>query len=126
MRLGTSSGGKRRPIRYGGPTEILRKPQSTGAYGIAFLLIRDLTGLGVIERSRKGTGFDYWLGHAGDDLPFQNKARLEVSGIRQGDAARQAARMSRKTKQTERSDGVLPAYVIVVEFGTPTALVVRR
>jgi len=32
------------------------------AYGIAFLLILQLTNLTVIERSRKGTGFDYWLG----------------------------------------------------------------
>jgi len=41
----------------------------------------------VIERSRKGTGFDYWLGSADEvgELPFQNKVRLEVSGIGKAD-----------------------------------------
>lgn len=33
-----------------------------GAYGIAFLLILELTEYTVIERSMKGTRFDYWLG----------------------------------------------------------------
>ncbi len=32
------------------------------AYGIAILLIRALTPYTVIERSRKGSGFDYWIG----------------------------------------------------------------
>jgi hypothetical protein len=56
------------------------------AYGIAFLLILQLTNLTVIERSRKGTGFDYWLGTKDSTaaLPFQRMARLEVSGIRKG------------------------------------------
>ena len=42
----------------------------------------------VIHRSRKGTGFDYWLGDEKneDELPLQSKARLEVSGIRRADA----------------------------------------
>ena len=55
------------------------------AYGIAFLIVRELTDLTVIERSRKGTGFDYWLGTTTDvdeGQPFKNKVRLEVSGIR--------------------------------------------
>ena len=33
-----------------------------GACGIAFILIRQLTPFTIIERARKGTGFDYWLG----------------------------------------------------------------
>ncbi len=32
-----------------------------GAYAIALLLLRSLAGLTVWERSRKGTGFDWWL-----------------------------------------------------------------
>jgi len=56
------------------------------AYGVAFLLICDLTEYTVIERRRKGDGFDYWLGEGKSEekLPFQKKARLEVSGIRRG------------------------------------------
>jgi hypothetical protein len=96
-----------------------------GAYGIACLLIRSLTPFTVIERSRKGTGFDYWLGSEGDFL-FQKKARLEVSGIGKGSAQQIAYRVNVKLKQTARSDGTLPAYVIVVEFSAPTSQVVRK
>ena len=93
-----------------------------GACGIAFHLIQDLEEKHVIERSRKGTGFDYWLGDDDDELPFQNKARLEVSGIRHGRRANINKRVNQKLGQTRRSDAMrIPAYVIVVEFGTPTA-----
>lgn len=71
-----------------------------GAYGVAILLILDLTDLTVIQRSRKGSGFDYWLGTAEDSegLPFQNKERLEVSGIRKGDNNDVKARVNQKLK----------------------------
>jgi hypothetical protein len=51
-----------------------------------------------IERSRKGTGFEYWLGtsETDEELPFKNKVRLEVSGIRSGDSSRVKARLWRK------------------------------
>lgn len=44
------------------------------AYGIAFLIVRELTNLTVIERSSKGTGFDYWLGalEPDEELPFHS------------------------------------------------------
>ncbi|MFN6464941.1 MAG: hypothetical protein RMZ41_024410 [Nostoc sp. DedVER02] len=53
------------------------------------MLIRQLTEFTVIERSRKGTGFDYWLGSEEEtgELPFQNKVRLQVPGIRKADTA---------------------------------------
>lgn len=89
------------------------------AYGIAFLLILQLTDLTVIERSRKGTGFDYWLGNQNSTatLPFQRMARLEVSGIRKGNRGQINARVKQKTEQTRASDAEgLPAYIIVVEF----------
>ncbi len=49
------------------------------AYGIALLLLSRLTDFTVVERSRKGTGFDYWLGKSTDssELPFQKSMRLE-------------------------------------------------
>jgi hypothetical protein len=95
------------------------------AYGIAFLIVRELTNLTVIERSRKGTGFDYWLGtsETDEELPFTNKVRLEVSGIRSGDASRVKARVKQKKEQTNPSDGQFPAYIIVVEFSTPLSFV---
>lgn len=96
-----------------------------GAYGIAFLLILDLTGLTVIEKSRKGPGFDYWVGEDNGDL-FQNKTRLEVSGIRRGNDISMRARMREKIKQTEISDGFYPAYIVVVEFSRPISQIVKK
>jgi hypothetical protein len=98
------------------------------AYGIAFLIIREITELTVIERSRQGTGFDYWLGTSAIDgeLPFQKKVRLEVSGIRKGNSSRIKARVKQKKEQTKASDGQFPAYVIVVEFSTPLCFVARK
>jgi hypothetical protein len=96
-----------------------------GACGLAILLIRSLTGLTVLERSRKGTGFDWWLGE--EDNLFQGKARLEVSGILRGSASQLNKRMAAKKKQIERSDSSgLTAYIVVVEFSTPRAKVIER
>ena len=96
-----------------------------GATAIAILLIRKGTGYTVIERAVKGTGIDYWLGNDADEPPFQNKARLEVSGILsvEGTGETVAAAISRrvkeKLKQTQPSSGTLPAFVVVIEFGSP-------
>jgi len=100
-----------------------------GAYGVALLLILDLTNYTVIETSQKGTGIDFWLGKAEDnkELPFQNAARLEVTGIRSGDDNLVKSRLNKKLKQTKRSDGtLLPALVVVVEFSAPLSHVVRN
>lgn len=95
-----------------------------GAYGIAFLLAEEFTKFKVIERSRKGTGFDYWLG-TGDQHPFQQAARMEVSAIID-DAEAVDARVRAKMKQTDASKGKLPAFVAVVEFGQPKSVFKKR
>lgn len=98
-----------------------------GACGIAVLLILKLTGFTVIRRARKGEGFDYWLGHKSADQPFQNAARLEVSGILNGDASDIRTRVNKKRKQTEVSDStLLPAFIAVVEFSEPVSHLVQR
>lgn len=100
-----------------------------GAYGVAFLLILDLTDYTIIKRSRRGTGFDYWLGKAenGEELPFQNKERLEVSGIRSGDNSRVKSRVNKKLKQVQASNATaLPAFIVVVEFSAPLSQMVRN
>ena len=100
-----------------------------GAYGVAILLVLGLTEYTVIEKARKGPGFDYWLGRAEDSegLPFQNVSRLEVSGIRSGDDSFVRARVNEKLKQVAPSDSSdLPAYVVVVEFGSPLSQVVKK
>ena len=47
-----------------------------GASAIAVLVIRALTGFTIIRQSRRGIGFDYWLGSP-EEQPFRKKARLE-------------------------------------------------
>lgn len=96
-----------------------------GAYGIAILVMRDQTGL-TVQRAFKGDGFDYWLGTVDEEHPFQNLARLEVSGIRRAGRGQIAARMKSKLEQVHRSDSLLVAYVAVVEFSAPQVRVARR
>jgi hypothetical protein len=104
----------------------LDRAAENGAYGIAILLIRRHAGFTVIDQSRKGTGFDYWLGDEGE--LFQAKARLEASGIvRAGRSSRVTDRVKKKEAQTVVSDHLLiPAYVVVVEFGSPASIVTVR
>ncbi len=99
-----------------------------GACAIASLLAPELSGLQVVERAKKGTGFDYWLGPTDDsDSLFQSRARLEVSGIRAGAKAAIASRVRKKLRQTERSDSsLLPAVVVIVEFSQPESRVAKR
>lgn len=98
-----------------------------GAYGIAILLIEANVDLTVVERSRKGTGFDYWLGTKSDCGPyFQNKPGLEVSGIRNGTDRNIETRLKEKNKQVTRSDGSLPIYIAIIEFSAPQAKVITK
>ncbi len=97
-----------------------------GAYGVASLLVEQC-GLEVVERSKKKTGFDFWLGDKDNRQHlFQGKSRLEVSGIRNGPKAAVESRVKQKMKQTEVSDGKLSAVIVVVEFGAPVAKMVER
>ena len=97
-----------------------------GAVGVAALLAKEEIGYEVIRRSAKGTGFDYWLGDI-TTRPFQDKARMEVSGIRQGDTHALNARVNEKLSQMSRSDNMnLPGYAVVVEFGQPIAKIAKR
>lgn len=101
----------------------LQEATERGAYGIAILLIQDITGKVVVERSKKGPGFDYWLGDEDDGSLFAGKARLEVSGILSGNRAQIQARVNQKKEQIKPSAGLAPGYVAVVEFSAPTACV---
>jgi hypothetical protein len=102
----------------------MQEATEDGAAGVAILVANQAMGLSVMERSYKGTGFDYWMGDAtqhdeDDELPFHNLTRLEVSGILQGDAARIARRVRVKLDQVEPTDHIGPAIIVVVEFGGP-------
>ena len=91
-----------------------------GAAGVAILLAKREIGYEVVECSRRGTGFDYWIGDEAD-LPFEGKARLEVSGIRSGTDSQIRARVRQKLVQIEQSGNFPAGWVIVVEFGRPLA-----
>lgn len=95
-----------------------------GAYGVAFLVVLALTPFTVIKRARRGTHFDYWLGNK-DSVLFQDKARLEVSGIRKGGSSDINTRAKQKLQRSEDSSNPLPMYVVIVEFGKPTSKVVK-
>jgi hypothetical protein len=89
-----------------------------GACGVAILAVRQMTGLTVLRQSRRGTGFDYWLGPQ-DAFLFQDAFRLEISGIRKGGEPAIRSRIRRKIGQTGDHLGPAPVIIAVVEFGRP-------
>lgn len=98
-----------------------------GAYCIAFLIIHHLTDYKTIRRSKRKTGFDYWLGDTNSEYPFDDTAQLEVSGILKGNAIDIKRRIKEKQKQVKQSNaGQLPAYIIVTEFSQPISKVIRE
>jgi len=96
-----------------------------GACAVAISVMRAATGLTVTDRSRRGTGFDFWLGTE-DSLFAQNAARLEVSGIRRGDNAAVGRRLREKAAQLQRYTQRPKGYAVVVEFSRPLAHVEER
>lgn len=91
-----------------------------GAECIGILLALKLTKYEVIERAVQTTGIDFWIGNPDEGLLFQKKARLEVSGIFEGNDADIDSRFNNKIRQTEQSnDSLLPAYISVTEFSAP-------
>lgn len=99
-------------------TDDLQEATEHGAECISALFAIEHTPYTIVKRSRKKTGVDYWLGMKDDPL-FQDTARLEISGIFKGkDEIKN--RKKQKLQQTGQSDSTsLPAYVSIVEFGTP-------
>lgn len=92
-----------------------------GATAIAILLASKITTYTCIERSSKGTGFDYWLGNENSLGIFQQKARLEISGILSESATNTLdSRIKTKITQTQKSAALkLDAHICVTEFSNP-------
>jgi len=92
-----------------------------GAVCLVILLALKLTDYTIIEKSARKNGFDYWLGQK-EDILFQKKARLEISGIFSGTEKDVNARYKVKVKQTNQSDTLnLTDYIGIVEFSKPIA-----
>lgn len=94
---------------------------------LSALLVKKCTEYTIIQRARIGTGVDYWLGKE-QDIPFQNSARLEISGIFQESATNTVdKRFNIKKKQTQSSDDTsLPVYISIVEFSNPKAILAKK
>ena len=95
-----------------------------GACGIAALLVEYCTDCTIVARSRKGTGFDYWLGREDatpESVLFQDVGRLEVSGINKGRSSSVAQRVKKKEQQVLAYGKTMPSLVAVIEFGKPLA-----
>ncbi len=116
----------KRTFKKGGYKEA-RKIIEHAAEVLSFVLSAKLTDYTVIEEALIGTGIDYWLGYEETDVNYNPKnfirARLEVSGINKESSKNTIAnRVKIKMEQTVPSDGYkLPAYISIVEFGTPKA-----
>jgi hypothetical protein len=96
-----------------------------GAIAIAIMTVHAFTDYTIIRRSMKGTGFDYWLSRD-NARPYRDDARLEISGLRAATDRQIRARARQKTRQTNRSDGALPAWISIVEFSRPVSLLQRK
>ena len=107
----------------GGDSALWQPNQATewAAAAVAILLVNEETPYRVVEAAARETGIDFWLSED-SDLTFQHQARVEVSGIRNGNDAAVTRRVSQKLTQTTQSDhSQTTAYVIVVEFSRPVA-----
>jgi hypothetical protein len=107
----------------------LKEAAEYGAYAVAIVVCLKLTNFPRVGRcAQEGTGIDIWVTDDADERGiFQRAARLEVSGILRDDQNRTKARLKQKHLQTKRSDETtLPAYVAVVEFGSPEIRMQKR
>jgi hypothetical protein len=106
----------------------LQEATEYGAFGVALVVAVKLTGIPFVQRSVKGTGIDWWLSEgANEGGLFQRAARLEISGILEGDEGLVSARLNKKLLQSKKSDTTyLPAYVAIVEFSAPSVRLVKR
>lgn len=99
-----------------------------GAYGIALLLVKELTKYKICGRSVRGDGFDFWLGNEDNTGElFQDKAaRLEVSGILNGQNRINSRINEKMIRIVNRPNNQYDFHVIVVEFSKPMARVRQR
>ncbi len=98
------------------------------ATGVAIKLAEIESINNCVERSSKGTGFDYWLGEENDVGIFQRKERLEISGILNESKTNTVAnRVNAKIRQTNVSKETgLNVHICVVEFGNTGFLNQRK
>ena len=95
-----------------------------GAICISILLAINLTPFTTVQRACKGGSFDYWLGTSDESnhLPFQECARLEISGIKTGNEIDISNRTKEKLNRYNAvNQKKLPFYISIIEFSKPRA-----
>jgi len=98
-----------------------------GAYGLAFLIVSNLTDYTITQRAMKGKGFDYWIAKKNsNDFLFQNNGRLEVSGIRKGDNSKINSRMKEKISRINKYENDIPLIITIIEFSKPISRVMIK
>lgn len=99
----------------------LQEATEYGATAIAISLANKYSEFDTVERSSKGTGFDYWLGEEDEIGIFQRKARLEISGILNESKTNTIKRRIKvKSDQVKTSDSMgLKAHISVTDFNSP-------
>lgn len=99
----------------------LQEATEYGATGIAISLAEKYSEFDTIERSSKGTGFDFWLGEEDEIEIFQRKARLEISGIlNESKTNTVSKRVKLKINQVKASNNLgLKAHISVTDFNSP-------
>ena|ERR1039457_5576396 len=100
------------------------------AAGLAIMVVRAQTGKVVQNQAMSEDGtIEYWLGEPNDDEPFgfQSMIRLRVSGVWRADDSDIASEaLTKLTAMRDPEHRKLRAYVVIVEFGRPTARVVSQ
>jgi hypothetical protein len=85
-----------------------------GAYSVSLAAVEAELAYVALERADVRTGADYFVGPPGSDL--EGSSRLEVSGVRTGDARDVRSRLRQKTLQAGRGRSDRPALACVVGF----------
>lgn len=90
---------------------------------IAVGLIKELTPFEIIARAQQKGGVDYLLGIKGS---LKISAFLEVSGIFTGRPGNSMhLRFNKKEQKINAEMGLIPVYLIVVEFGAPQSKIIK-
>lgn len=93
------------------------------AVGIALPLVLTLSEYTDVQRARKGSGVDFWLGQKDENGFPILEALLEISGILKKNSRNTVtARLQQKIRQARRSPYKnIPVYIVVIEFSIPMA-----
>lgn len=78
------------------------------------------------EDEEEEGGFDYWLGNNSNNPDefdeFEDRVKLEISGILKGAEGKINARIRKKVKRLQESNCLnIEAIILVVEFSNPKA-----